>query len=311
MGARHVLVIGQYPEWDDTAMAEAYELHRGLPDDLDGDATALIQAIAFKGHGRLDGAAMDRLPNLKLIANFGVGYDAIDVAAASARGIKVTNTPDVLTDDVADLAVMMLLGVTRHVVQADAWVRSGNWAAKGDYPLLRKVSGKRAGIVGLGRIGRAIADRLAAFRMPISYTSRVPKEVPAGWVHYTDPAEMAANVDYLIVALSGGPETAGLVSRAVIEALGPKGTLVNISRGSTVDEEAMIEALQSGGLGAAALDVFASEPDPDPRFAGMANVLLQPHQASATIETRAAMGQLQRDNLDAHFAGKPLVTPVN
>ena len=311
MSDRHVLVMGNYPDFDEAGLESAFTLHRTHPDRMEPDEAALIRALAFKWPGPMNGALMDKLPNLELIANFGVGYDAIDVAAASERGIKVTNTPDVLTDDVADLAVAMLLGITRQIVQADAWVRSGDWAAKGDYPLLRKASGKRAGIVGLGRIGRAIADRLAAFHMPISYSSRSEKDTPEDWTHYTAPAAMAAEVDYLVIALAGGPDTAGMVSREVIEALGPSGTLVNISRGSTVDEEAMIEALQSGRLGAAALDVFATEPDPDPRFRDLNNVLLQPHQASATIETRQAMGQLQRDNISAFFDGKPLLTPVN
>ena len=311
MSDRHVLVMGNYPDFDEAGLEAAFTLHRTHPDRMEPDEAALIRALAFKWPGPMNGALMDKLPNLELIANFGVGYDAIDVDAASARGIKVTNTPDVLTDDVADLAVAMLLGITRQIVQADAWVRTGDWAAKGDYPLLRKASGKRAGIVGLGRIGRAIADRLAAFHMPISYSSRSEKDTPEDWTHYTDPAAMAAEVDYLVIALAGGPDTAGMVSREVIEALGPSGTLVNISRGSTVDEEAMIEALQSGRLGAAALDVFATEPDPDPRFRDLNNVLLQPHQASATIETRQAMGQLQRDNISAFFDGKPLLTPVN
>lgn len=298
-----ILVIGSYPDWDMEGLRDGYTLH-----DAPGPG---IRAVALKGHRPLDGAFMDSMPDLGLIANFGVGYDAIDVAAATERGIKVTNTPDVLTDDVADLAVGMLIAATRHIPQADAYVRAGRWAAEGDYPLLRTVSGKRAGIVGLGRIGRAIADRLAAFNMSISYSSRAPKETPAGWTHYADPAALAAEVDYLVVALAGGPDTAGLVSREVIAALGPEAMLVNISRGSTVDEAAMLEALESGALGSAALDVFASEPDLDPRFLKLENVLLQPHQASATIETRQAMGQLQRDNMAAFFADKPLLTPVN
>ncbi|MSU88769.1 2-hydroxyacid dehydrogenase [Rhodobacteraceae bacterium 2CG4] len=306
-----VLLIGDYPDWDTEALAAAYTVHRGAPEALGADLATRIRAVAFKGHAPFGAGQMDALPGLGLIANFGVGYDAVDVEAATARGIRVTNTPDVLTDDVADLAVGMLLAATRHMVQADAWVRQRRWATEGTYPLLRKASGKRAGIVGLGRIGRAIADRLAAFDMPISYTSRAPKDVPAGWTHYTDPAEMAAQVDYLVVALAGGPETAGLVTRQALEALGPEGMLVNISRGTTVDEEAMIALLQSRKLGAAALDVFLNEPDPDPRLLELDNVLLQPHQASATVETRQAMGQLQRDNLAAFFADRPLKTPVN
>lgn len=306
-----ILLIGNYNDWDLDPLGEKYTLHTGTPEDLDPAAREKIRAIAFKAHGTIGAAQMDLFPNLGLIANFGVGYDAIDVDAATERDIKVTNTPGVLNDDVADLAVGMTIAVTRHMVQADAYVRSGRWAREGDYPLLRKVSGKRAGILGLGRIGRAIADRLTGFSMPISYCARSPKDVPVDWTYYGSPKELAANSDYLIIALTGGPETAGIVDAGVIAALGSEGTLVNISRGTTVDEEALIEALQSGALGAAALDVFASEPNPDPRFAKLENVLLQPHQASATYETRQAMGRLQRDNIDAFFADKPLPTPVN
>ncbi|MEM8788045.1 MAG: 2-hydroxyacid dehydrogenase [Pseudomonadota bacterium] len=303
MDKPRILTVGDYPEWDRAGLEAAF-----TPVTTPGPG---IRAVAFKGHAPFGAAEMDALPDLGLIANFGVGYDAIDVAAATARGVRVTNTPDVLTDDVADLAVGMLIAVSRAIPAADAWVRSGDWAAKGEFPLLSKVSGKRAGIIGLGRIGRAIADRLVAFSMPIHYYARAPKDVPEGWTYHADPAELADAVDYAIVALSGGPATEGLVSSDVIAALGPNGTLVNVSRGTTVDEAALISALQARRIKAAALDVFASEPDADPRFATLDNVLLQPHQASATIETRQAMGALQRDNIKAFFAGTPLLTPVN
>lgn len=306
-----ILAIGDYPDWDVQGMEADFTMHRGTPQDLPRDVAERVRAVAFKGHSRFGAAEMDALPNLGLIANFGVGYDAIDVAAASARGVKVTNTPDVLTDDVADLALGMTIGLFRSIPKADGWVRSGDWAAKGDFPLQRKFSGNRVGILGLGRIGRAIATRMAAFDMEISYWSRAPKDTPQEWRHVATPEALAADVDILVVSLSGGPETAGLASAAVIKALGPKGILVNISRGSTVDEPALLAALESGALGGAALDVFASEPDADPRFAALDNVLLQPHQASGTVETRQEMGRLQRRNLSAFFAGSPLVTPVN
>lgn len=311
-----ILLVGDYPSWDMEGLTANYTPHAarfddGTPPSLDPDLAAAIRAVAFKGHQHFSAAIMDALPNLGVIANFGVGYDAIDVAAATARGIRVTNTPDVLTDDVADLAVGMLIAATRGMVGADAWVRSGDWAARGDYPLKRKVTGKRVGIFGMGRIGRAIADRLAAFKMEMHYTSRSRKDVPHGWTYHADPVAMAAEVDYLVISLTGGPDTAGLVTGEVINALGPDGMLVNISRGSTVDEPALIAALESGTLGAAALDVFASEPDCDRRFAAMDNVLLSPHQASGTVETRQEMGRLQKANLDAFYAGAPLLTPVN
>lgn len=274
------------------------------------EARAAVRAVAFKGHSPFGGAEMDLLPNLGLIANFGVGYDAIDVAAASARGVKVTNTPDVLNDDVADLAVAMWLMQGREMVQAQDWARSGQWAARGEYPLNRKLSGGRAGIVGLGRIGREIADRLAAFKMEIHYHSRSEKQTP-GWIYHADPVSLAGAVDFLFVALVGGAETENYVSARVIEALGPRGVVINISRGSTVDEEALITALAEGRLAGAGLDVFRNEPEIDKRFYDLPNVVIQPHQGSGTVETRAAMGQLQRDNIGAFLGGAALLTPVN
>ncbi len=306
-----LLLIGDYPGWDMQAFQAGYTCHHSPLDQVDAALASRLRAVAFKDHIPFTAQMMDQLPSLGLIANFGVGYDAIDTQAATARGIKVTNTPDVLTDDVADLAVGMLLAITRNMVQADTWVRSGDWARRGPLPLNRTVTGKRVGIVGLGRIGRAIAERLVAFKTPISYYSRTPKKTPSDWSYHADITQMAAQCDALVVALSGGPDTAGLITAAALKALGPEGTLINISRGSTVDEAALLTALETGTLGAAALDVFATEPACDPRFATLKNTVLQPHQASATIETRQAMGQLQRDNLDAFFADKPLITPVN
>ncbi len=186
---------------------------------LPADQRALIKAIANKGHRAIDGAQMDLFPNLKLIAQFGVGYDAIDVAAATARGIKVTNTPDVLNEDVADLALAMMLGWARHIPQGDAWVRDGTWASGRELPLNRKMSGAKVGIAGMGRIGRAIADRLAAFNMEVHYCSRSEKDTP-GWTYHADVVALAAAVDWLVVAVVGGDSTRGYVSRAAIEALG-------------------------------------------------------------------------------------------
>lgn len=269
-----------------------------------------IKAIAFKGHKPFSGAAMDLFPDLGVIANYGVGYDAIDVDAASARGIRVTNTPDVLSDDVADLAVAMLIAQCRTMMKAEAHVRSGSWAKQGEIPLNRKVSGATAGIVGLGRIGREIADRLAAFKMDIHYHSRSEKETP-GWTYHSDPVSLAKAADFLVVALVGGPETEGYVSKEVIDAMGPRGVLVNISRGTTVDEAALLDALEQGRIVGAGLDVFLNEPDIDPRFAALDNVVLQPHQGSGTRETRRDMAILQLDNIRAFLDGKPLITPVN
>jgi lactate dehydrogenase-like 2-hydroxyacid dehydrogenase len=269
-----------------------------------------IKALTFMGHSPFGGAEMDLLPNLDVIANYGVGYDAIDVDAASARGIKVTNTPDVLNDDVADLAVALLIAQGREMIAASDWVTSGNWGEKGSFPLARKISGGKAGIVGLGRIGRVIANRLTAFDIEIHYNSRSEKETP-GWTYHADPVSLAEAVDYLIVALVGGPETENYVSKEVLAALGPRGIVVNISRGSTVDEGALLEALENGAIAGAGLDVFLNEPKINPRFLKLGNVVLQPHQGSATVETRAAMGQLQRDNISAYLGGRALLTPVN
>jgi lactate dehydrogenase-like 2-hydroxyacid dehydrogenase len=309
-----ILAIGSYPDWDEKGFAGlgARRLDSiGALDSLTTTELAAIKAVGYKGHHAFDGAKMDMLTGLGLIANFGVGYDAIDIGAATARGIKVTNTPDVLNDDVADLAVAMLINVSRKMRMGEDWVRSGAWAAKGDMPLNRKVSGGRCGILGLGRIGRDIADRMAAFKMEMHYFARSKKDTPPGWTYHADPIELARAVDYLVVALVGGPETEKIVSADVIAALGSDGILVNISRGSVVDESALLDALEQGALRGAGLDVFLGEPRIDPRFHTLDNVVLQPHQGSATIETRKAMGQLQRDNITAFLNGAALKTPVN
>ena len=310
----HILTFDTYEIWDIGPMESSYRLHP-MPDsgnvsDLPDDVISKIRAIAFKGHGALTAEIMDALPSLAMIANYGVGYDTIDVAHATRKGIRVSNTPDVLTEDVADLAVGMIIAQFRGIAGADDWVKSGNWSQIGSYPLQRKVSGKRIGIVGLGRIGRAIAERLAPFNVEISYYARQPKEEPE-WSHVGDIETLARDVDIMVVSLSGGPDTHGMVGKPAIEALGPNGLLVNISRGTTLDEAALLDALESGKLVAAALDVFLQEPDLDSRFLKLGNVLLQPHQSSGTIETRKAIGKLQRDNLAAFFAGKALITPVN
>lgn len=309
-----ILAIGPYSDPDRTALAASFDpVVLPTPDGLaalDPATRAAVQGLAFKGHHGFGAAEMDLLPNLGIIANYGVGYDAIDVTAATARGIRVTNTPDVLNDDVADLAVALLLATGREMEQAARWAREGQWKAKGEYPLNRKISGGRAGIVGLGRIGREIANRLAAFKMDIHYFARSEKETP-GWTWHADPVSLAQSVDYLIVALVGGKDTANFVSAEVLAALGPRGIVVNISRGTTIDEPALLDALEQGRIAGAGLDVFCNEPDIDPRFYRLPNVVIQPHQGSGTVETRAAMGQLQRDNLAAFLAGKPLLTPVN
>jgi lactate dehydrogenase-like 2-hydroxyacid dehydrogenase len=239
-----------------------------------------------------------------------VGYDAVDLDACRVRGIRVTNTPDVLTDDCADLAVGMWIALSRGIVEAERYARSGDWAARGGYPLQHRASGKRAGVLGLGRIGQAVARRLAGFDMEIAYSARSPRPGLPGWEYIPDPRALAEWSDVLFVTLAATDETRHIVDAGVIAALGPEGLLVNISRARNIDEEALLDALEARSLRGAALDVFEGEPRLNPRFTRLDNVLLQPHHASGTYETRRAMGQLMRDNLMAHFAGRPLPTPV-
>ncbi|MFT4011939.1 MAG: 2-hydroxyacid dehydrogenase [Paracoccus sp. (in: a-proteobacteria)] len=309
-----VLAVGRYSDHDAQALAQecGARLLDGLDRiaDLPADQREEVRGLAYMGHAPLDGAVMDLLPGLRVIANFGVGFDAIDIAAASARGIAVTNTPDVLNDDVADLAVALLIAQSRRMNAAEIWMRQGNWTQGQGFPLGRKMSGRKVGVLGLGRIGREIADRLAGFKCKIEYFSRSEKKTP-GWVWHDDPVALARAVDDLVIAVVGGPETEGIVSAEVIAALGPDGVLVNIARGSVVDEGALLDALETGAIRGAGLDVFRSEPEIDPRFLALRNVTLLPHVGSATVETRARMGELQRRNLIAVLDGQPAVTPVN
>jgi hydroxypyruvate reductase len=251
---------------------------------------------------------MAALPKLEIIAAMSVGTDHIDLAAAKARNIAVTNAPDVLTDCVADLGMGLVLNLARNLVAADRFVRAGNWT-KGVFPLAAKVGGTAMGIVGLGRIGHAVAKRAEAFGMRIVYFGR-RRQAAVPYQFYDDLIAMARDSDYLMLTCPGGAETKNLVDAAVMAALGPDGRLINIARGSVVDEPALIAALQAGTLGGAGLDVYADEPRVPAALMKLDNVVLTPHIASATHATRAAMGNLMIDNLLAHFAGKPLLTPV-
>ena len=309
------IAIGTYTDTDSAALAGELGA-RILPDlaalaALPDAARQGVRALAYKGHDPLGGAQMDLLPALEVIANFGVGYDAINVTDANARKVLVTNTPDVLTEDVADLAVALILAHSREVVPAAQYVLDGDWARGVNLPLAYKVSGRRVGILGLGRIGQQIAQRMAAFNCPIHYWSRGPKDTPEGWTWHETPEALAANSDFLVIALVGGAETAGLVSEEVIAALPGNAVVVNISRGSTVDEDALIAALEAGRIRGAALDVMLNEPNPNPRLLALPNVLLLPHIGSATVETRTEMGALQRRIIAAVLAGQPAETPVN
>lgn len=310
----HVLQVGPYPDWDQTPLDAAFTIHRwweaGDKDALLAKVGPEIRAIATRGDLGASEAMIAACPNLEMISVFGVGYDAVHLASCRARGIKVSNTPDVLTEDVADIALAMLLALVRRTGQAEEWVRSGDWAAKGMFPLTRKVSGTRAGILGLGRIGAAIARRCEGFGMKIAYSARSPKPGAEAWTCIPDAVDLARNCDHLFVALAATPETRHIVNAKVLQALGPDGTVINISRAANVDETALLDALETGAIAGAALDVFEGEPNLNPRFLSAPNVLLQPHHGSGTVDTRKAMGKLMRDNLTAHFAGQPLVTPV-
>lgn len=286
-----------------------------LPDDAAARAEFLagpgaqITAVVTSGRTGVDAALMAELPRLGAVVNFGVGYDTTDVDAAESRGVGVSNTPDVLTDCVADTAVGLLIDTMRQFSAADRYVRAGDWPANGNYPLTRQVSNTRVGIIGLGRIGSAIAKRLSAFGCTIAYHNR--REVTDSPYRYVNSAEqLAKDVDVLVIAAAGGSSTTKLVDAAVLDALGDQGYLINIARGSVVDETALVAALHGGRLAGAGLDVFADEPNVPAELFEMPNVVLLPHVGSGTVQTRAAMEDLTLRNLDEFLANGRLVTPV-
>jgi lactate dehydrogenase-like 2-hydroxyacid dehydrogenase len=293
-------------------IARAYRCHHfRSPDgrELDQAVARRVRAVVQEGAWVAAPAFLDTLPALEIIAVFGVGYDGIPLAYCGHRGIAVTNTPDVLTDDVADIALALVLMTARRLGEMERFVRSGAWRRGTNGPrLAATVGGKRAGILGLGRIGTAIAHRLEACRMQIAYTGRKPQDV--GWPFVADLRELASASDFLVVACPGGAATRHLVDAGVLAALGPHGTLVNIARGSIVDEQALVAALQAGTLGAAGLDVFENEPNVPASLLALENVVLLPHVGSSTRETRRAMGELCKANLDRWFAARTTLTPV-
>jgi len=268
-----------------------------------------IRAVVTTHGGGLEQSLIDRLPNLEIVACSSVGLDTLCVDACKARGIHVTNTPDVLTDDVADMALLLLLATIRRLVPGIDWIKSGDWVKKGMMPLNTAIHSKTVGIVGLGRIGKAIASRAQAFGMKVCYYGR-RQYSDVDYTYYDDLEALARDVDILMPAIPGGDDTEGLITRDVLKALGPKSYFINIARGSVVDEAALVELLQAGELAGAGLDVFVDEPNVPEALLTMDNVVLQPHCSSGTYETRGRMAQLVVDNLDAHFAGKPLLTPV-
>ncbi len=308
----HVLLIEPMLPEVEAQLDAAYCVHRLFAAH---DRAALIAAIGSSIRAIVTGGAhgasneiVDALPRLEIIAINGIGTDAVDLERARARSVRVTTTPDVLTEDVADLALGLMLATSRRICVADRFVRSGGWLHE-HLPLAAKVSGKRLGIFGLGHVGRAVARRAEGFGMQIVYCDRDPV-TGAAYRFQPDIEQLAKDSDFLVIAASGGPATRGLVSRSVLDALGPAGVLINIARGSVVDEPALVAALADGRLGGAGLDVFAHEPDVPKALWDMDNVVLQPHQASATVETRRAMADLVLANLAAHFAGREPVTPV-
>jgi lactate dehydrogenase-like 2-hydroxyacid dehydrogenase len=267
-----------------------------------------IRAIAASGESKVPASLIEQLPKLEIISVFGVGYDGVDVAAAKARGVMVTHTPNVLNDDVADLAIGLMLAAARQLPAADRYVKEGKWPT-GPMPLARKVSGARLGIVGIGRIGQAIAQRALAFNMSVAYTARSAKaDLPFKYV--ATPEALAAESDYLVVITPGGAGTRKLINADVLKALGTKGILVNVARGSVVDEAALIEALQNGVIGGAGLDVFENEPNVPEALRAFPHVVLAPHIGSATTQTRQAMADLAFNNMKSHFDGHAVHTPV-
>lgn len=274
------------------------------------DAAGRVRAfVTFAAAGGADAALIEAAPNLELIANWGVGYDRVDMEAARKRNVIVTNTPDVLTECCADLAMALILAVGRRVAEGDRYVRAGNWPRLGDLRLGTRVNGARLGIIGLGRIGKAAARRAKAFDMEISYFGRTEQK-DVTYRYYPDPVSLAADADYLLLTCPGGPATHHLVDKDVLVAMRPESFLVNVSRGSVIDEAALVDALKDGQIAGAALDVFENEPNVPEELFEMENVVLQPHQSSASHETRREMHDLVVENVRLHFAGKPVRTPV-
>ncbi len=278
------------------------------PEATIDEAGPAVRAIVTTGERGASAALIDRLPRLEIVACFGVGYDGIDVDACRARGIRVTNTPDVLSRDVADMGLGLILMTLRRMAEADRFVRRGDWLA-GTHPLGTCLADKRLGIVGLGRIGLELARRARAVDMIPAYHNRNPR-ADVDLPYFATPLELAHWADVLVLCCPGGAATRHLVDAEVLDALGPEGWLINIARGSVVDEPALVKALEDDRIKGAGLDVFAAEPRVPAALSTMENVVLQPHNASATVETRDAMAALVVANLRAHFAGENLVTPV-
>jgi lactate dehydrogenase-like 2-hydroxyacid dehydrogenase len=308
-----VVMFGPKPIIEDALEKAGLTLHRAF---AAADQETFLNAIAPKvraiaavaGHGPVNSAIMSRFPKLEIVSSFGVGYDHIDAKWAGAHGIVVTNTPDVLNEEVADTALGLTLATVRHLPQAERYLRQGNWPKRGDYQLTPSLRDRTVGIVGMGRIGKAIARRFEAMKVPVVYHSRRPTDVP--YKHYPNILDMARDANLMIVITPGGAATKNLVNADVLKALGPEGILINVARGSVVDEDALVMALKDKTILSAGLDVYANEPQVPQQLMEMENVVLLPHVGSASHATRRAMDELVANNIVSWFAGKGPLTPV-
>jgi len=307
-----IIVVSRIFERTQDKLDREFTCHK-LYEAADRDAfleqhASRVRGLATFGAPGADAKLMDALPKLEIISNFGVGVDAIDLVAAKKRGLIVTNTPDVLNECVADTAMALVLNVMRAFPASESYLRSGYWATRGAFPLTTSLGGKTLGVLGLGRIGEAIAKRAAAFGMHIRYHNRSKKNLP--YPYDPDVVALAKNCDLLLVATPGGAETSRIINAKVLDALGPDRYVVNIARGSVIDEPVLLKYLREKRIAGAGLDVFDNEPKIDPQWFAVENAVLFPHVGSASVETRTAMGDLQVENLRLHFAGKPVKTPV-
>ncbi|XP_027344562.1 glyoxylate/hydroxypyruvate reductase A HPR2-like isoform X1 [Abrus precatorius] len=312
MGSIGVLLVAQTMPYLEQELDKRYKLFRiwDFPQkaQLISQHAASIRAVVGNSSGGADAELIEALPKLEIVSSFSVGVDKIDLEKCKEKGIRVTNTPDVLTEEVADLTIGLILALLRRICECDRYVRSGKWK-QGDYKLTTKFSGKTVGIIGLGRIGTAIAKRAEGFNCPICYYTRTEKR-ESKYKYYPSVVELASNCQILVVACPLTEETHHIINREVINALGPKGYLINIGRGKHVDEPELVSALLEGRLGGAGIDVFENEPHVPEELFGLENVVLLPHVGSGTVETRTAMADLVLGNLEAHFLGKPLLTPL-
>jgi lactate dehydrogenase-like 2-hydroxyacid dehydrogenase len=308
-----VVMFGPKPIIEETLTKAGLNLHRAF---AAADQEAFLNAVAPKvraiaavaGHGPVNGTIMSRFPKLEIVSSFGVGYDHIDAKWAAEHGVIVTNTPDVLNEEVADTALGLTLATVRHLPQAEKYLRAGNWPKHGDYQLTPSLRDRTVGIIGMGRIGKAIARRFDAMKVPVVYHSRRPADVP--YKHYPNILDMARDVNLMIVITPGGAATKNLVNADVLKALGPEGILINVARGSVVDEAALIKALKDRTILSAGLDVYVAEPKVPQELIDMDHIVLLPHVGSASHATRRAMDELVANNIISWFAGKGPLTPV-